>query len=144
MLPSKTHNCSIKTFKKKANLCLHKKTQTNTQKFQRKSLPKIPTNPTQSHRLPAIAVFVFRKKQPRHLVKVGRKGEPRMGRGLPFSSINFTWITSLGGGFPRENWGCSWGTPKLGVNHHPGPLRIRKTVEVVRPRCICRKAQDPR
>lgn len=33
---------------------------------------------------------------PRYLVKVGRKGEPRMGRGLPFSSMSFTWITSLG------------------------------------------------
>ena len=32
----------------------------------------------------------------KRLVKVGRKGDPRMGRGLPFSSMSFTWITSLG------------------------------------------------
>jgi hypothetical protein len=33
---------------------------------------------------------------PWRLVKVGRNGDPRMGRGFPFSSMSFTWITSLG------------------------------------------------
>ena len=58
---------------------------------------------------------------PRYLVKVGRKGEPRMGRGLPFSSMSFTWITSLGwwwepkGSQPR-------GTPRMGGKVYPRHL----------------------